>query len=102
MNAKVKKFFKWVTQYFTLIYICKNGKLRENLVNEISPLFFIENICDFLYFNMLQAMPKAQQRSYFKGSVTALKTMIRMVKTIYGNEDNDNAAGEIYENLEFI
>eukprot|EP00347_Sterkiella_histriomuscorum_P010775 403374964 len=97
VHGKVKKFFKWVTQYFTLIYICKNGKLRENLVNEISPLVFMENICDFLYFNLVQGMPKSQNRSYHKGSITALKTMIRMIKDFYGEEDD-----QIYENLEFI
>ena len=53
VNAKVKRFFKWVTQYFTMIFICKNGKLKHNLINEITPLVFLENICDFLYYNML-------------------------------------------------
>jgi hypothetical protein len=53
IHAKIKKFFKWVTQYFTLIYICKNGKLKETLPNEVSPLTFFDNICEFLYFNVL-------------------------------------------------
>lgn len=28
LNKKVKDFLIWVTQYFTLVYICKNGKLK--------------------------------------------------------------------------
>ena len=31
IHQKVKKFFHWVTQYFTFLFICKNGKLKENL-----------------------------------------------------------------------
>ena len=52
-REKIKKFFNWVTQYFTLIYICKNGKLNECLANEINPLIFIDDLCEFLYFNVV-------------------------------------------------
>lgn len=97
VQRKVKKFFAWVSQYFALVFICKNGKLRECLANEITPLLFVENICDFLYFNMLQGLPKLQQRPYQKGSVRALKTMLRLVKQVYG-EDADHA----FEALEFV
>lgn len=45
----------WVTKYFTLIYICKNGTLTQpNEFDEINPLLFIEYIVEFLYFNVSQ------------------------------------------------
>jgi hypothetical protein len=62
IHRKVETFYKWVAQYFTLVSICKNGKLRENLPNEISPLIFLDNICEFLYFNVFHTSPKLQQR----------------------------------------
>lgn len=100
IHSKVKKFFKWVTQYFTLIYISKNGKLKENLQNEISPLSFFDNVCEFLYFNVLQNSPKVQQRSYLKGSIRAIKIMIRTVKQIYGPGEQE--INEAFEKLEFV
>lgn len=60
VHQKVKKFFSWITQYFTLICICKNGKLKENLPTEISPLIFFDNICEFLYSSIIQSSPKNQ------------------------------------------
>lgn len=84
--AKLKKFFKWITQYFTLVFICKNGKLKETLPNEISPLTFFDNICEFLFYNVMQSSPKSQQRSYLKGSISAIKIMVRTVKAVYGDD----------------
>jgi hypothetical protein len=48
-NAKSKqpykkehiRFMKWVSKYFTLIYIVKNGKLTHTDEDEINPLLFI-------------------------------------------------------------
>ncbi len=75
--------------------------MKHNLINEISSLVFIENICDFLYYNMLQSVQNTQsQRSYFKGSIIAIKTMIRMVNKIY--ETEGDRIGDIYDKLEFI
>lgn len=62
-----------------MIYICKNGKLKSNLVDEINPLLFLENICDFLYYNMLAGSLKGPQRAYYKGSRIALKTMFELI-----------------------
>jgi hypothetical protein len=46
-------FMNWVTKYFTLIYICKNGTLQQPCApDEINPVLFIEYICEFLYFNI--------------------------------------------------
>ena len=56
-NSKVQeehiKFMEWVTKYFTLIYICKNGSLTQPCqIDEINPLLFIEYVVEFLYFNV--------------------------------------------------
>ncbi len=56
---KIKNLLQWITQYFTFICIFKNGKLKENLPNEISPLTFIDNICEFLYFSVIHTSPKS-------------------------------------------
>jgi len=80
---------KWVAKYFTLIYICKNGQLQnQNQLDEINPVLFIEYICEFLYFNILQGSIKQKSkafRSYYKGSSIAIKTMLRLLTTIYGD-----------------
>jgi len=93
---KVKKFLKWVSQYFTLVYVCKNGKLQQNLLNEINPLVFIDNICDFLYFNIYQTAHKQQQRSYYIGSNIALKTMLKFLNEIYDGQP------EVFSKLEIV
>ena len=56
-NKKVQEehidFMAWVTKYFTLIYICKNGTLTQPCyIDEINPVLFIEYIVEFLYFNV--------------------------------------------------
>lgn len=87
IHKKVKKFFNWITQYFTLVCICKNGKLKENLPTEISPMIFFDNICEFLYFNVMQPQPKSTHRSYLKGSIRAIKNILRTVKAVYGEDE---------------
>lgn len=70
----------------------------ENLPDEISPLIFFDNICEFLYFNVQQSSAKTQQRSYLKGSIRAIKIMLRTVKAIYAEDE----WSEVFESLEFI
>ena len=98
VQQKHLKFMKWVTKYFTLIYICKNGELNSTHVDEINPLLFIEYICEFLYFNInsFQYKDKSQDRPYYKGSIVALKTMLRLLNELYGDEP------EIFNSLEII
>ena len=71
---------KWVTRYFTLIYICKNGNLQSTMVDEINPILFIDYIDQFLYYNIQTQMYSTPDRPYFKGSIVAIKTMLRMLK----------------------
>jgi hypothetical protein len=88
-----KNFMKWVAQYFTLIYICKNKTLTTQPVqmDEINSLLFLDYICEFLYYNINQGLVQAKQsnnksvRPYYKGSSVAIKTMLRLLKTLYGD-----------------
>ena len=52
VRQKVLKFMKWVTQYFTLLYVCKNGKLMQSREDEVNPLKFLETISAFLLYNL--------------------------------------------------
>lgn len=100
IHAKVKKFFNWITQYFTLIAICKNGHLKESLPNEISPLSLFDNICEFLYYNLITPSAKASQgRFYMKGSLRAIKNIIRTIKAVYGE---GRELDQAFESLEFV
>jgi hypothetical protein len=84
-----------------LVCICKNGKLKENLPNEISPLVFFDNICEFLYYNISNPSSKNNQgRYYMKGSLRAIKNIIKTVKSVYGESGPEME--EAFENLEFI
>ena len=87
---------KWVTRYFTLIYICKNGNLQSTMVDEINPILFIDYIDQFLYYNIQTQMYSTPDRPYFKGSIVAIKTMLRMLKKLYGDTP------EVFNNLEII
>jgi hypothetical protein len=73
---------KWITQYFTLIYVIKNGSLTTTMVDEINPLVFVDMIVELLYHyidnNSLSS--KSRDLLLIRGSVYALKTMIRFLK----------------------
>jgi len=62
-------------------------------------MIFFDNICEFLYFNIHQTSPKAQERSYLKGSIRAIKIMLRTVRALYGEGPEGDQA---IDNLEFI
>lgn len=92
---------KWVTQYFTLIYICKNKTLTQpTQIDEINPLIFIDYICEFLYYNINQGLTIHKQnkttRPYYEGSSCAIKTMLRLLTKLY--EDQADA----FDNLEIV
>lgn len=91
---------KWVTKYFTLIYLAKNGSLTKPCApDEINPVLFIEYICEFLYFNVFQMNLKSNSgayRPYYKGSSVAIKTMIRLLIKLYEDQP------EALDNLEVI
>lgn len=99
-----KKFMKWVTQYFTLIYICKNDTLgQQNQVDEINPLLFLDYIVEFLYYNINQGFIQSTKQSgnksmrpYYKGSSYAIKTMLKLLTKLY--EDQPDA----FDQLEII
>ena len=57
---EVLKFMKWVTQYFTLLYICKDGKLQQSREDEVNPLKFLEAISAFLLYNLRQGSGEPQ------------------------------------------
>ena len=86
-QRKQNNFMKWITQYFTLIYICKNGNLQTTMVDEINPLVLVDMIVELLYHyidnNSLSS--KSKDLPLIKGSAVALKTMIRFLKKLYGN-----------------
>ena len=73
---------KWITHYFTLIYVIKNGSLTTTMVDEINPLVFVDMIVELLYHyidnNSLSS--KSRDLLLIRGSVYALKTMIRFLK----------------------
>ena len=73
---------KWITHYFTLIYVIKNGSLATTMVDEINPLVFVDMIVELLYHyidnNSLSS--KSRDLLLIRGSVYALKTMIRFLK----------------------
>ena len=97
-QSKQNKFMKWITQYFTLIYIIKNGNLQTTMVDEINPLVLVDMIVELLYHyidnNSLSS--KSKDLPLIKGSAVALKTMIRFLKKLYGD------APEIFNRLEII
>jgi hypothetical protein len=45
---------KWVSKYFTLIYIVRNGQLMHTQADEINPLLFIELLNYFFFYINLQ------------------------------------------------
>ena len=49
MQKKQNNFLKWMTKYFTLIYIVKNEQLTCTFVDEINPLVFVDMIVELLY-----------------------------------------------------
>ena len=48
-QRKQNEFMKWIIQYFTLIYICKNGQLSTTMVDEINPLLLVDMIVELFY-----------------------------------------------------
>ena len=98
MQKKQNNFLKWMTQYFTLIYIIKNGQLSSTMVDEINPLVFIDMIVELLYhyIDSNQLSSKSQDYPFYKGSAVALKTLIRFLKKLYGD------APAIFDNLEIV
>ena len=89
---------KWITQYFTLIYVIKNGSLTTTMVDEINPLVFVDMIVELLYHyidnNSLSS--KSRDLLLIRGSVYALKTMIRFLKQLYGDSP------DIFNRLEIV
>jgi len=49
-SQKHIRFMKWVSKYFTLIYIVRNGKLMHTEADEINPLLFIELLNYFFFY----------------------------------------------------
>ena len=87
-----------MTQYFTLIYIVKNGQLSNTMVDEINPLVFIDIIVELLYhyIDNNQIPPKDKDFPFYKGSAVALTTLIRFLRKLYGD------APEIFNKLEVV
>ena len=52
VRQKAMEFMKWVTQYFTLLYVCKNGRNTVSKDDEVNPLKFLETISAFLLYNL--------------------------------------------------
>jgi hypothetical protein len=53
-SKKHIRFMKWVSKYFTLIYIVRNGQLMHTQADEINPLLFIELLNYFFFYINLQ------------------------------------------------
>ena len=89
---------KWITQYFTLIYVIKNGNLTTTMVDEINPLVFVDMIVELLYHHIDNNSLSSKSRDLLliRGSVYALKTMIRFLKQLYGDSPN------IFNRLEIV
>ena len=97
-QKKQNNFLKWMTQYFTLIYIVKNEQLTNTMVDEINPLVFIDMIVELLYhyIDSNQLSSKTKDFPFYKGSAIALKTLIRFLTKLYGDSP------DIFNNLEIV
>lgn len=87
---KHRDFMKWVTQYFTLIYVCKNKNLTKlTQLDEMNPVIFVDYICEFLYYNIEKGLVTNKKdissRQYCEGSSFAIKTMIRLLNELYAD-----------------
>lgn len=87
---------KWVTQYFTLLYICKDGQLQQSREDEVNPMKFLETISAFLLYNLRFGQGSHQNTSYFDGTVICLETMLEMLNTLFGDTP------EILADLEIV
>ena len=99
VGEKVLKFMKWVTQYFTLLYVCKDGQLMQSREDEVNPMKFLETISAFLLYNLRFGQGSAsgpQNTSYFDGTVVCLETMLDMLDQLFGDTP------EILANLEIV
>jgi len=96
VREEVLKFMKWVTEYFTLLYICKDGRLQQSREDEVNPLKFLEAISAFLLYNLRQGSGEPQQSSYFEGTVVCLDTMLQLLNRLYGDRP------EAFSNLEIV
>ena len=97
-QKKQNDFMKWITQYFTLIFVCKNGSLSHSMVDEINPLVFIDLIVEvlYVYIENPQLPNKQKDMPFYMGSAVALKTMIRFLIKLYGDSQ------DIFSRLEII
>ena len=96
VRQKVLKFMQWVTKYFTLLYVCKNGRLSQSREDEVSPLKFLETISAFLLYNLRQGSGGPQQSSYFEGTVVCLETMLKLLNQLFGERL------ELFSSLEIV
>jgi len=96
VREEVLKFMKWVTQYFTLLYICKDGHLQQSREDEVNPLKFLEAISAFLLYNLRQGTGEPQQSSYFEGTVVCLETMLQLLNQLFGDRP------EAFSSLEIV
>lgn len=95
VREEVLKFMKWVTQYFTLLYVCKDGCLQQSREDEVNPLKFLEAISAFLLYNLRQGSGEPQQSSYFEGTVVCLDTMLQLLNKLFGDKPEAFAGLEI-------
>ena len=65
----------------------KNGSLTTTMVDEINPLVFVDMIVELLYHYIDNNSLSSQSRDLLliRGSVYALKTMIKFLKKLYGD-----------------
>jgi hypothetical protein len=99
LQKKHNNFMKWITKYFTLIYICKNGQLTSYMVDEINPLVLVDMIVELLFiYTDLNTLSSSQSNDmpFFKGSTVALKTMIRLLAKLYADKP------QVFNGLEII
>lgn len=80
---KALKFIEWVTQYFTLMFICKDGRLTETREDEVSPLKFIETIFAFHLYNIRNASTTPRQSSSFEGANICLEKCVELLCKIF-------------------
>ena len=96
VREEVLEFMKWVTQYFTLLYVCKDGRLQQSREDEVNPLKFLEAISAFLLYNLRQASGGPQQGSCFEGTVVCLETMLQLLNQLFGDRP------EAFSRLEIV
>jgi hypothetical protein len=93
---KALKFMEWITQYFTLLFICKDGHLTETNEEEVTPLKFLDTIFAFHLYFLRHGSVSSSQSSCFDGANICLEQCVNLLVKLFEGRP------EVLSNLEIV